>query len=108
MACKLTMYLLKFPASLIHDVVHGPLRTKQRMELHGGRQLRCARACAGRIMDFVESGKLVLTGVKFFVLDEADRLLDTGNQQTIMKLFGRFPKAGQGVARLQVFPENNL
>ncbi|BDA42848.1 ATP-dependent RNA helicase DDX1 [Coccomyxa sp. Obi] len=56
----------------------------------------------GRIMDFVESGKLVLTGVKFFVLDEADRLLDTGNQDTIMKLFGRFPKAGQGVARLQV------
>jgi superfamily II DNA/RNA helicase len=30
--------------------------------------------CAGRIMDFVESGKLALGGVKFFVLDEADRL----------------------------------
>lgn len=63
-----------------------------------------ASAHAGRIMDFVESGKLVLTGVKFFVLDEADRLLDTGNQDTIMKLFGRFPKAGKGVARLQVHP----
>lgn len=25
-------------------------------------------------MDFVESGKLVLSGIKFFVLDEADRL----------------------------------
>jgi ATP-dependent RNA helicase DDX1 len=58
--------------------------------------------CAGRIMDFVESGKLVLGSVKFFVLDEADRLLDTGNQETIMKLYSRFPKAGSGVARLQV------
>ena len=53
-------------------------------------------------MDFVESGKLVLGSVKFFVLDEADRLLDTGNQDTIMKLYSRFPKAGKGVARLQV------
>ncbi len=59
-------------------------------------------------MDFVESGKLVLTGVKFFVLDEADRLLDTGNQDTIMKLFGRFPIAGKGLARLQVYPGKHL
>lgn len=59
-------------------------------------------------MDFVESGKLVLSSVKFFVLDEADRLLDTGNQDTIMKLFSRFPKAGMGVARLQVQPQSPL
>ena len=32
----------------------------------------------GRIIDFVESGKLDVSGVRFFVLDEADRLLDTG------------------------------
>ncbi|KFM27783.1 ATP-dependent RNA helicase DDX1 [Auxenochlorella protothecoides] len=67
----------------------------------------------GRVMEFVESGKLVLDGIKFFVLDEAgkdlerpclvpDRLLDTGNQEAIRKLFRRFPKAGAGVARLQV------
>ncbi len=31
-----------------------------------------------------------------------DRLLDTGNQEAIRKLFRRFPKAGAGVARLQV------
>ena len=29
----------------------------------------------GRIMDFVESGKLPLDQIKFFILDEADRLL---------------------------------
>jgi len=56
----------------------------------------------GRVIDFVESGKLDLSEVRFFVLDEADRLLDTGNQDAIMKLFQRFPKAGTGTYRLQV------
>ena len=50
----------------------------------------------------MESGKLSTDAVRFFVLDEADRLLDTGNFDTIMKLFGRFPKAGSGESRLQV------
>ena len=50
----------------------------------------------------VESGKLSLSAVKYFVLDEADRLLDTGNQDLILSLFARFPKAGTGAARLQV------
>jgi ATP-dependent RNA helicase DDX1 len=31
-------------------------------------------------MDYIEQGKLSVAGVKFFVLDEADRLLDTGSQ----------------------------
>jgi superfamily II DNA/RNA helicase len=38
--------------------------------------------------------------VQFFVLDEADRLMD--NEDAIMKLFKRLPKAGAGLARLQV------
>ena len=58
---------------------------------------------AGRIRDMVETGKLSLSAVKYFVLDEADRLLDTGNQDLILNLFSRFPKAGTGAARLQVY-----
>ena len=50
----------------------------------------------------MESGKLSLSSVKYFILDEADRLLDTGNQDVILNLFARFPKAGTGAARLQV------
>ncbi len=50
----------------------------------------------------MESGKLSLASVKYFILDEADRLLDTGNQDLILNLFSRFPKAGTGTARLQV------
>lgn len=38
--------------------------------------------------------------IRFFVLDEADRLLDS--EDVIMKLFRRLPKGGAGLARLQV------
>ena len=56
----------------------------------------------GRIVDMVESGKLDVSGVRFFVLDEADRLLDSGNRGAILKLFDRMPKSGDGFCRLQV------
>lgn len=46
----------------------------------------------GRVLDLVESGKMKLQDVQFFVLDEADRLLDTGNQQAITKLHTRIKK----------------
>jgi len=57
---------------------------------------------AGRVMDFIESGKLATDGVKFFVLDEADRLLDKGSQDLVLKLFSKLPKAATGTQRLQV------
>ena len=63
-------------------------------------------------MDFIESGKLATDAVKFFVLDEADRLLDTGTQELVMKLFSKLPKAATGTQRLQVclpfFPSSCL
>ena len=44
------------------------------------------------MLDLVESGKMKLHDVQFFVLDEADRLLDTGNQQSITKLHTKIKK----------------
>lgn len=63
---------------------------------------------AGRLLDLLETGKLVLDSVKFFVLDEADRLLDTGNLETIMKMFRRLPKITSGTGRLQVRTSGSL
>lgn len=60
-----------------------------------------AVATPGRMTDLVQSGKLNLGDVQFFVLDEADRLLDTGNLDTIMKLFIKLPKKGTSDGRLQ-------
>jgi len=62
-----------------------------------------------RVIDFVESGKLDLSAVRFFVLDEADRLLDTGSSDAILKLWRLFPKQRVGVHRTQVcFEETPL
>ena len=55
-----------------------------------------------RVSDYIRQGKLDVSAVRFFVLDEADRLLDTGNAPDIKKLFNRLPKRGKGTARLQV------
>lgn len=57
---------------------------------------------AGRLLDLIESRKLLTDSVKFFVLDEADRLLDSGNLEMVLKIFARLPKASIGTARLQV------
>ena len=51
-----------------------------------------------RVLELATNGKLDLSAVRFFVLDEADRLLDTGNQATILKLFERMRET-RGVLR---------
>ena len=71
---------------------------------HGGPGCRACVVCTGRVMDFIESGKLATDAVKFLVLDEADRLLDSGSQELVMKLFSKLPKANTGTQRLQVTP----
>ena len=45
--------------------------------------------------------KLNLSEVQFFVLDEADRLLDTGNLEVILRLHAKLPKTGRTGGRLQ-------
>ncbi|CAF2903123.1 unnamed protein product [Rotaria sp. Silwood2] len=43
-------------------------------------------ATTGRLKDMVEKGRVSLRKVKYFVLDEADRMLDTGFEPDIRKL----------------------
>jgi ATP-dependent RNA helicase DDX1 len=57
---------------------------------------------AGRVQEFIQSGKLPTSGVKFLVLDEADRLLDAGGRDAVRRIFANLPKGGTGAARLQV------
>lgn len=49
----------------------------------------------------MNSGKLDLSGIQFFILDEADRLLDGENTDMIMRMYRAVPKGGPG-RRLQV------
>ena len=55
----------------------------------------------GRVKDLVQSGKLKLTEIQFFILDEADRLLDTGNLEVILELHSQLNKTSKTGSRLQ-------
>jgi ATP-dependent RNA helicase DDX1 len=56
-----------------------------------------------RVLDFVQSGKLNLSKIKFYVLDEADRLVaEKDTREIVLKLYKRLPKQGlAGEDRLQ-------
>ncbi len=45
-------------------------------EVERGVDLMCA--APGRLVDFIERGKVKLNEIKFLTLDEADRMLDMG------------------------------
>jgi ATP-dependent RNA helicase RhlE len=48
-------------------------------------------ATPGRLLDLVQSNALRLNGVEFFVLDEADRMLDMGFIHDIRKIVSKLP-----------------
>jgi len=46
----------------------------------------------GCIVNLLETSKMNLSNIRFFILDEADRLLDADNQEMILKIFSYCPK----------------
>ena len=62
---------------------------QQEAAVKGGAQILIATP--GRLLDFVDSGKLGFQDVQFVVIDEADRLFDMGFYPDIQKIFRRLP-----------------
>ena len=52
-------------------------------------------ATAGRLLDFLERGKLLLYGVQHVVIDEADRMLDMGFIPDVDRILAVLPKTRQ-------------
>jgi ATP-dependent RNA helicase RhlE len=54
-------------------------------------------ATPGRLLDLMNQGKLSLKDIEFFVLDEADRMLDMGFIHDIKKIISRLPNKRQSL-----------
>ncbi len=52
-------------------------------------------ATPGRLLDLMEQGFVDLSGIRFFVLDEADRMLDMGFIEPIRRIGRQLPKERQ-------------
>lgn len=46
-------------------------------------------AAPGRLVDFIDRGKIDLSNLKYLVLDEADRMLDMGFEGAIREIVER-------------------
>jgi ATP-dependent RNA helicase RhlE len=54
-------------------------------------------ATPGRLLDLLNQGKLTLKNIEFFVLDEADRMLDMGFIHDIKKIIAKLPPRRQSL-----------
>jgi len=80
--------------SLKHEVIFGGVSQSLQMNaLKGGTDI--LTATPGRLLDFIHQGYINLEDLQFFVLDEADRMLDMGFIHDIKKIIQILPKERQ-------------
>ncbi|XP_014664668.1 PREDICTED: LOW QUALITY PROTEIN: ATP-dependent RNA helicase DDX1-like [Priapulus caudatus] len=89
-------------SSVPRDVlVIGGVSVQQQLDkLFSGVDIVCATP--GRLEDFISTEKLLLSQVRFFILDEADGLLAAGYKDMIMRLHRQIPKVTADGQRLQM------
>ena len=79
-----------------HCVIFGGVNQRPQVDaLQRGVDLLVATP--GRLLDLVGQGHISLDKVRFFVLDEADRMLDMGFSEDIMKIVSYMPRERQTI-----------
>ena len=63
-------------------------------------------ATPGRLLDLMDQGYVSINDVKYFVLDEADRMLDMGFIHDIKKIIAKLPKKRQSLFFSATMPQN--
>jgi ATP-dependent RNA helicase RhlE len=75
---------------LRHTVIYGGVsQNAQTTALRNGVDILVATP--GRLLDLIDQRFVTLQGIQFFVLDEADRMLDMGFIHDVRKIIGRLP-----------------
>jgi len=86
-------YFLPISSLAIYGGTDGETFTRQQHGLKAGADL--VVATPGRLLDHIQMGYVDLSRVSFFILDEADRMLDMGFYDDIMQIVKRLPAERQ-------------
>jgi len=79
-----------------HTVIFGGVKQGRQVQaLSNGVDI--VVATPGRLLDLMNQGKLTLKNIEFFVLDEADRMLDMGFIHDIKKIISKLPRKRQSL-----------
>ncbi|KFD57405.1 hypothetical protein M514_01508 [Trichuris suis] len=81
-------------------IVGGVAAKDQVAALHSGVEI--VTGTPGRLEEFISTGQLSLSHVRFFILDEADGLLQQGYERFVDKLHMQIPKVTPDGKRLQM------
>ncbi len=90
---------------LRHTVVLGGIGQPQQVKAMA-RGVDILIATPGRLLDLAQQGHVRLDHVKYFVLDEADRMLDMGFIRDVRKLVGMLPKKRQSLLFSATMPND--
>jgi len=91
--------------NLRHKVIFGGVNQNPQVRaLQGGIDILVATP--GRLLDLVGQGHIDLTHIEFFVLDEADRMLDMGFIHDIKKVLKLLPDQRQNLLFSATMPES--
>jgi ATP-dependent RNA helicase RhlE len=91
--------------NLKHTVIFGGVKQgKQVDRLRRGVDI--LTATPGRLLDLIDQGLLKISDIEFFVLDEADRMLDMGFVNDVKKIIRLIPKERQSLFFSATMPNN--
>lgn len=91
--------------SIYHQVIFGGVSQKPQVKsLRRGIDILVATP--GRLLDLIEQGFIDLENIEFFVLDEADRMLDMGFIKDIKKVIKLLPKKRQNLLFSATMPSS--
>lgn len=97
-------YYLPISSMPIYGGTDGATYNQQRKGLKTGADI--VVATPGRLISHLNIGDFDLSEVSFFILDEADRMLDMGFLDDIMKIIGKLPKERQTMMFSATMPDN--
>lgn len=97
-------YYLPISSMAIYGGTDGQTYTQQRKGLKSGADIIIATP--GRLLSHLNLGCVDLSETSFFVLDEADRMLDMGFLDDIVKIISHLPKERQTMLFSATMPPN--